>query len=167
MQTLRNIVNQAVAATATDSEGGLEANELYMLLDARGDANPHLVNQLNRDPQVYYFRPRQHPLTGDEMVNGRFLSLHYCGHDPFALLLDHQDLESLESSILSGAGILNPFTTYLIAFIDYRVAPFRIMYRGSDGNVVHFEKQDQYAGADPWGKQYIDSRVEWLGGEGT
>ena len=143
IHTLRELTEQAAVATADDPDGGLELDEIYRLLDVCGTQNEHIANPLNRDPDVYYFRPREKMLTGEEAINGRFLSLIYCGHDPYVLLCDHKDLQSLETSILSDSGIINPFITFLIAFVDFRVMPYRIMYRCRDGSVVQFNKQNQ------------------------
>lgn len=167
MQTLRDIADQAVAATATDPDGGLDIDDIFELLDVRGNANLNLANPLNRDPDVFYFRPRSQPLTGNEPVNGQFLSLEFCGHEPDMILTDHPDLKSLESEILGDRGILNPFTTYLVAFINYRAAPYRVIYRDADGREKQFNKHDQYTGDDPFDTEYVDCRVEWLCKQGT
>ena len=110
---------------------------------------------------MYYFHPRKKTLTGEETINGRFLSLIYCGHDPFALLCDHEDLQSLEMSILSDGGIVNPFITFLIAFIDFQIIPYRIMYQDRSGLRVRFNKQNQYDGSDSVRERYKDRTIEW------
>ena len=166
MHVIRDIAEQAVAATSTDHDGGLSLHEIYRLLDVskrRPQRNAHLANPLNRDPNVFYFRPRLEPLSGDEPVYGQFLSLGYCAHDPFMIVEDHDDLASLESSILSGGGILNPFTTFELAFIDFRVAPYRITYRDRDGLVKVFNKRDQYDGKVSLREEYRERKLEWAG----
>jgi regulator of RNase E activity RraA len=129
----------------------------------RPQQNEHLANPLNRDPNVYYFRPRLKPLTGDEPVLGQFLSLKYCGHDPFVVLEDYDNIASLESSILSACGILNPFKTYELAFVDFRVAPYRITYCDRNGLVKVFDKQDQYVAKASSREEYPERKLEWIG----
>ena len=162
MPLLKQIAEDAVEATAYDPDGGLEAKEIYHLLDVRGTLNEHLMNPLNRVGEVTYVRPRETPLTGEEEVYGQWLSLIYCGHDPFVILRDHADRDSLESFLLSGSGIVNPFITFVIAFIDFNVAPYAINYRNSDGTVVQFNKLNQMDGTDSPNEEYPDRQLEWL-----
>jgi len=166
MHVVRDIAAQAVTATSTDPDGGLSLDEIYSLLDVskRGpQRNEHLANPLNRDPNVFYFRPRLEPLSGNEPVYGQFLSLSYYSHDPFLVLENHDDLASLESSILAGAGILNPFTTFELAFIGFRMAPYRITYRDGQGLFQIFQKRDQYDGKVSAREKYRERKLEWIG----
>lgn len=165
--TLLEIAEEAVVATANDPLGGLDFDDIYGLLDVGGTQNEHLANPLNRDPTVYHHRPRAMPLVGDEQINGRYLSLTYCGHYPLVHLCDHEDLHSLERSILSDSGILNPFVTYLIAFIDFRNVPYRVVYRGGDGSLIPFTKLTQYDASYRSREQYIDRQLEWQVPKGT
>jgi hypothetical protein len=91
-------------------------------------------------PRRGYIRRREKPLHGDEIVNGEFLSLFYCNHDPFVLLMDHDDLASLEAMMLGPGGLLNPYINYLVAIISGKVAKYRITYVGPDGAVLLFDK---------------------------
>ncbi|NJM74568.1 MAG: hypothetical protein HC852_00960 [Acaryochloridaceae cyanobacterium RU_4_10] len=161
MCTLSQIAEQAVAATADDPDGGLKIDELYRLLDVSGTQNKHIANRLNRDPNVYYFRPRESPLTGDEPIYGQFLSLAYGSHDPYALLQDYDNLALLEASILSDGGFVNPFTTFLIAFIDFRAVSYEITYRSRNNPVVLFNKQNQYDGSDSVREEYKERQLQW------
>lgn len=163
---LREIAEQAAEAASSDPDFSLQPHKIYRLLDVskrRPQRNEHLVNPLNRDPNVYYFRPRAEPLSGDEPVYGQFLLLRYCSHDPFVILEDHDELGSLESALLSDGGILNPFITFQFAFIDFRLAPYRITYRDKDGTVTPFNKQDQYDGKLSFGEKYRERKLEWSG----
>ena len=162
MRLLKQITDDAVEATADDPDGGLEAEEVYRLLDVSGTLNEHLINPQNRAGGVTYVRPRETPLTGEEEVHGKWLSLTYCGHDPFALLEDYNDRDSLESFLVSDSGILNPFITFLIAFIDYKVVPYTISYRNRDGAIVQFNKRNQYDGTDSPKEKYPERQLEWL-----
>ena len=113
MLTVRALANEAVAATQDDPEGSaLTVNEILRLLDVTGTRNPHLENPLNH-PRHGYVRARRAPLRGDELVDGEFLSLTYCAHDPFVRLTDHDDLESLARSLASNSGVVNWFDKYL------------------------------------------------------
>jgi hypothetical protein len=159
---IRDIASQAVAVTSGDL-CALSFDEIYELLDvSKRTRNEHLANPLNRDPNVFYFRPRLVSLSGDEPVFGQFLSLKYGSHDPLMILEDHDDLASLESSILSGAGILNLFTTFQLAFRGFRVAPYRITYRDGNGLVKVFDKQDQYDGKVCLPEEYREAKLEWV-----
>jgi hypothetical protein len=166
MHVIRDIAEQAVAATASDPEGGLSLHEIYRLLDVgqrRPQRNAHLANPLNRDPKVFYFRPRHEPLSGEEPVYGQFLSLDYSAHDYRMILEDHDDLASLESSILSGSGILNPFTTYEFAFVEFRLAPYRITYRDREGLLKDFNKYAQYDSKRSLEEDHREPKLAWVG----
>ena len=167
MHVLREIAAQAVSATSGDGEVGLTLPEIYRLLDVSqriGHRNLHLANPLNRDRNVFYFRPREKPFTGDEAVDGQFLVLTYCAHDPFITLEDHDSLASLETSILSDGGIINPLISCKFAFKDFRLVPYQISYcRRGDGAVVIFNKQDQYEGNVSIREEYNQRRIEWTG----
>ena len=143
MLTVIALAKEAVAATQDDPEGSaLTVNGVLRLLDVKGTRNSHLENPLNH-PQRGYIRPRQTPLTGDEPVYGEFLSLTYCGHDPFVRLEDHDSRESLELFLASPSGVVNFFITYCIAFIDGQVARYRVAYTADDGSVAWFDKHLQ------------------------
>jgi len=166
MHFLREIAEQSEAAASSRPGGGLTVHEIYCLLDVskrRPQRNAHLVNPLNRDPNVFYFRPRAQPLSGDEPVYGQFLLLRYCSHSPSVILEDYDDLGSLESAMLSDDGVLNTFISLQFAFIDFRLAPYRITYRAKDGTVTLFSKQDQYNGKLSFGEEYRERKLEWSG----
>jgi hypothetical protein len=148
--TVIEVAKAAVEATQDDPEGSaLTVNEILHLLDIRGTRNPHLENPLNH-PQQGYIRPRQAPLTGDEPVFGEFLSLTYCGHDPFFRIEDHENRESLELHLACGSGVVNFYITYCLAFIDGKVARYRVAYSEDDGSVAWFDKDLQNTkGAQP------------------
>jgi hypothetical protein len=155
-----DLAEEAVAATQDDPEGSaLTVNEILRLLDVIGTRNPHLENPLNH-PRQGYIRPRQTPLTGDEPVSGEFLSLTYCAHDPFVLLRDHDGLESLEWH-LAGSGIANFYITYCIAFIDGKVARYRIAYSADDGTVAWFDKNLQNSEGSQPAERAVKRWVIW------
>jgi hypothetical protein len=164
MLPLRQLAQQAVAATLDDPEGtAWNIIDIYRLLDVEGVRNPHLANPLNH-PRVGHIRPRKSPLCGAEPVYGDYLSLTYCAHDPFVRLEDHDDLASLESALLSPSGIVNPYITYCVAFVAGKVAPFKVMYRGPDGVTRPLDKYQQHKQFN-WNQseneQYPDRRVVW------
>jgi len=113
-------------------------------------------------PLRYYFRGRENPLRSDEIVDGEFLSLIYSSHDPFVLLIDHDDLASLEARILGRGGLLNRFITYLVAFISGKVAKYRITYVGPDGTILPFDKYSQWRVYQSGKTEYPISAIEWL-----
>ncbi len=143
MHLLREIATQAVIATADDPYGGFSTDLIYRLLDVVGTANLHLKNPLNTYKEVCYFRPREIALTGEEPVFGRFLVLDYCEHNKSVLLFDFSDIKALESQLLAGSGLLNPFTTFAIAFVEFVLSPFQITFRRGDGKTSIFDKQNQ------------------------
>jgi hypothetical protein len=165
MFRLHDLAVQAIESTSDDPEGNLLGfGPIYKLLDTEGSRNPHLGNPLNH-PQSGFFRKREHPLSGDEIVNGEFLSLIYCNHDPFVRLVDHDDLASLEAKILGPGGLLNPYINYIVAFISGKVAKYRITYVGPDGAVLPFDKYNQYRlikWEKPLDAQYPNAAIEWL-----
>ena len=72
---------------------------IYKNLDVRSvnqtpKANAHLKNPLN--DEIGYFRSRQSPLTGDEQVEGKYLTIHLSTHDDMVLLLSHDSLLNLD-----------------------------------------------------------------------
>jgi hypothetical protein len=135
MFRIRDLAVQSIEATSDDPKGNmLGFGPIYKLLDTEGSRNPHLANPLNH-PRRGYIRRRENPLRGDEIVNGEFLSLIYCNHDPFVRLTDHDDLASLEAMILSPGGLLNPYINYLVAFISGKVAKYQITYVGPEIDV--------------------------------
>jgi hypothetical protein len=165
MFRIRDLTVQAIEATSDDPEGNLLGfGPIYKLLDTDGSRDLHLANPLNHPPRGY-IRRRENPLHGDEIVNGDFLSLRYCNHDPFVRLTDHDDLASLEAMILGPGGLLNPYIDYLVAFISGKVAKYRITYAGPDGAVLPFDKYSQrlfFNSDKPLDAQYPNAAIEWL-----
>ena len=141
--TINQIAEQAMAYTADDPDGGLEREEILKLLDTKGTENEHLANPLNRDPEVFYERPRETAFTGDEAVHGDYLLLDFCGHNPSMVLFDFPSLQDLEAAILGGGGITNIFTTYQLAFRSGRLTPYDIFFQSSSGDRAKFNKRDQ------------------------
>lgn len=164
MLLLRQLAQQAVAATLDDPEGSAwTINDIYRLLDVEGARNRHLANPLNH-PRVGHIRPRKTPLSGAEPVYGDYLSVTYCAQDPFVRVEGYEDLVSLESALLSPSGIVNPYITYCIAFVTGKVAPFKVMYRGPNGSMRPFDKYQQHK-QFRWdqseNEQYPERRVVW------
>ena len=159
--TLIQIAEQAVEFTADDPDGGLDLEEILRLLDTKGTENEHLANPLNRDPDVYYFRPRGKALTGAESVHGDFLILNYCGHDPAMILSDYLSISDLEAAILGGGGILNMFTTYQLAFRDGLITSYDVFYDSHSGERVRFSKQDQHRQNAATDTVYSNPEIRW------
>jgi hypothetical protein len=161
MLTLLALAKEAVEATQDDPEGSaLTVEEIFRLLDVRGTQNAHLENPLNH-LQSGYIKPRGEPCLGDEPVYGKFLALVYCAHDPFVRLDDHEDIDSLNESLASVGGVVNPFITYCVAFIDGKVVPYRIAYRRDDGSVGWFDKHLQNTVGPQEAERAKDRWVAW------
>ena len=163
MAILHDIVDQVVAATAADPDGGLHAAELYRLLEVNRvqSRNSHLARPPNRDATVFVSSPRSTPLTGNEPVNGDLLTLEYSPHDELAFLIDHEDLSDMEESILSDGGIVNMYTAQIFAFIDFRLTQYRMTYCDRSGARVVFDKQNEEMYSDR--ETFPDRQIEWLG----
>ena len=166
MQTLHDIAAQTVDATRDDPEGNLlSPSVIFRLLDVHGTRNTHLVNPQNLPPWNGCFRAREAPLTGEEAVNGDFLTLTYCHHDPFVRLHDFENRVELEDRLLCPGGILHPMINYVVAFVSGKVAPYRVTFRGLDGSIKQFEKYQQprefLQSANPE-NQYPFARIQWL-----
>jgi hypothetical protein len=73
---------------------------IYATLDVQGQSNMHLANPLNRDPNVFYFRPRMTALSGTELLHGTYLLFDYCAHDESMHLIDYPSLGDLEQAII-------------------------------------------------------------------
>jgi hypothetical protein len=131
---LRDIVRQAVEFTREHRFWGIREDKLLQLLDTWGEGNSHLANPLNRDPSIPYFRPREMLLTGEEVVNGKYMTLVYCGHDLSLYLIAFDSIEEMERSILSGSGILNSWTTYVFAFVDGQLKDYEVVATLDDGS---------------------------------
>ena len=142
MKTVLELAQQAVNATQDNLDGAaLTILDVLELLDVRGGRNIHLKNPLNQAGRG--FRAREQALLGAEPVNGEYLALTYCAHDPFIFLDDYDDVQSLEQALASNAGIVNRFITYRIAFINGTVAAYDIAYVGEDGSTTTFDKHFQ------------------------
>lgn len=159
--TLSHIAEQAVAFTAADPDGGFELEEILRLLDTKGTENEHLANPLNRDPNVYYFRPREKALTGAESLHGNYLILNYCGHDSSMILSDYHNISELEATILGGSGILNIFTTYQLVFRNGQIAPYDIFYDSNSGKRVRFSKHNQNQRHVAQNNEYLNPEIRW------
>ena len=150
MAILADIVIQSVHRNAHDPYAAIRDTDVYWNLDVRRlqgtptNTNIHLLNPLNSE--LGGFRSRDTPLTGAEPVNGEFLSLHYSSHDGSFFLLDHSSLHELESEILGDAGIFNPFTCFVDAFINFHATQYDITFVDHTGSRVTFDKQLQNSG---------------------
>ncbi len=109
-----------------------ELNETikYILeyVDIIGEDNHHLRNQLNLDESVCYFRKRETPLNGNELVTGDYLIFKYIGHNEDMFLIQYKSLEEIEENITNGAGITNIFTAYQVAIVNGRVRRYDIYF---------------------------------------
>ena len=150
-----------VEATKDDPDSRFYWRNFLELLEVRGSRNEHLSDP--RYGPLHGFRKRKSPLKGSEPVYGSYLTLDYIGHDPAMVLVDFDDLPSLEEHICSGAGYLNHFTTLMVAIVHGRVRPFRIFYDGDGSQPVLFRKKDQYRPKIDFGAKYPNPRLEWDG----
>ena len=150
MAVLSDIVMQSVRRNADDPYAAICDSDVYHNLDVRRvqavptNTNIHLLNP--RNSELGGFRPRETSLTGDEPVNGDYLSLHYSSHDGSFFLLDHLSIHELEAEIVGSAGILNPFTSFVDAFIHFTATEYEITFTDHTGSRVCFDKCLQNSG---------------------
>jgi len=79
-------------------------------------------------------------LTGDEDVNGRFHSFDCNDHDPYLYLTSYESLDEMARFILSGAGILNSYLTFILAFADFVFLPYEVYYKTTSNEWLLFDK---------------------------
>ena len=145
MFTVLELAEAAVAEIQDDPLGSaVTVAAALRLLDVYGTHNAHLENPLNH-PGSGWVKPRDIPLSGAEPVHGALLAFKYCAHDPTLQLIDFNDITSLEQMLASNRGIVNHFITYCIAFIDGKVARYRVAYRDDDGSIGWFDKHRKAA----------------------
>ncbi|UNK20281.1 hypothetical protein MNQ98_09830 [Paenibacillus sp. N3/727] len=103
-------------------------NYILEYLDIIGADNLHLRNPLNLDENVFYFRKRDIPMMGNEIVTGEYLLFDYTGHNEDMFLRQLNSLNEIEDEITNGGGITNPFTTFQIAIINGMVRDYEIYF---------------------------------------
>lgn len=166
---LFEILNTVIAPQLTDDQATEYKAIVYKNLDVRRCQQPatlniHLLNP--RNDELGGFHARNEPLTGDEEVQGDFLTLHHSSHDDDVLLLAHDSLAELESEILSPSGLLNPFTLWIDAIIDASCRSYELTF-SLDGQRTSFNKDAQFAceyGNDGAADltPYVSCRIEWV-----
>lgn len=115
---------------------------MYKKVDIIGTDNRTLRNPLNLDKSVFYFRDREGPLTGQEMVTGDYLVFDYVGHSEDMFITQFNSINEIEEKITGGGGITNPFTTYQIAIVMGRFRQYNITFtNGVDGQEYDFAKK--------------------------
>ncbi|WP_339209199.1 hypothetical protein MHH56_15585 [Paenibacillus sp. FSL K6-3182] len=114
---------------------------LYKKIDIIGTDNVELRNPLNLDESVFYFRDRETPLTGQEMITGDYLIFDYTGHNEDMFIKQFNSINELEEEITDGGGITNTFTTFQIALVFGKVRHYNITFtNGNNGQEYNFVK---------------------------
>ncbi|BBH19245.1 hypothetical protein Back11_05900 [Paenibacillus baekrokdamisoli] len=114
---------------------------LYKTIDIIGTNNSALRNPLNLDESVFYFRDRENPLTGQEIITGDYLIFDYIGHNGDMFIKQFNSIDELEEEITGSGGITNTFTTYQIAIVMGKVRHYNITFtNGNDGQEYNFVK---------------------------
>jgi hypothetical protein len=119
-------------AAAAEATGWVSLDTFLTLTHIRGTRNAHLADPGGSRARTVHERTTLLPL--DAEVHGRFLTFDYCGHGTSAILQDHESLADVERSILSGSGVLNPFTEVVLAFVDGRHRTFEV--RDASGRLL-------------------------------
>jgi hypothetical protein len=159
---LKDLVHQSVEFTRNHQCWGLREDEVLQLIDFVGDENAHLVNPLNRDPLVPYFRPRQTPLTGEEKVYNKYIAMNYCGHDQSLRLETFGSLEEMEENLLSPGGLINSWTTYVFAFVDGQLHDYELLLELGDGSTsICDNHKDQKDGGNSHLFNNVKAKVRW------
>ena len=148
-----------IAAAATN---WMSLDMVRTLTHVRGKRNAHLADPDGYDSRTGNYLERRTPLPLDAEVRGDFLTLDYCGHGPWAILKDHDSLGEVERSILSGAGILNGFTDFVLAFVDGRLRSYEVRDAGNrllaKAGMRVVEPNEAHAAKS------AECRVVWTGG---
>lgn len=140
----------------------VSTERMMCIVDFVGPSNEHLANPLNKDPNVYYFRPRPVPLTGDEEISGEYLMFDYCSHYESMKLREFESLSELEKIILDGAGITNNFTSDMVAIVHGTVKRYTVTFFGAKtGSRQVFDKTIQYTGPEPF-RDHEQLQLHWL-----
>lgn len=114
---------------------------LYKKIDIIGTDNGELRNPLNLDESFFYFRDREIPLTGQEMITGDYLIFDYTGHNEDMYITQFNSINELEEEITGHGGITNQFTTYQIAIVKGKVRQYKVTFiNGNDGKEYDFVK---------------------------
>jgi hypothetical protein len=121
----------AAAAEATEC---MSLESFRTLTHIRGTRNIHLAERDGFDSPGKNHYERRTPLPLDGEVHGEFMTLDYCGHGPWGVLRDHEALADVERYILSGTGILNGFTDFVLAFVRGKQRSYEV--RDGSGNVL-------------------------------
>lgn len=111
---------------AAAAERWMPIEDFLSFTHIRGKSNTHLAEPDGFDNRTQRYAQRRHPLPLDGFVHGDFLTLDYCGHGPWAILESHDSIADAEKAILGGAGILNGWTDFMIAFINGRPRDFEV-----------------------------------------
>lgn len=116
-------------------------DEMYKTVDIIGANNRELLNPSNIDESVFYFREREHPLTGQEMIKGEYLIFKYIGHNGNMFIHEYNSIIELEKEITGGGGITNPFITYQLPIVMGKVHHYNITFINKvDGREYDFVK---------------------------
>lgn len=115
----------------------------------------------SREPGFSYGPDGPSALEPSTRIPTCFLTYSYCDHDGSGVIVTHDSEELLIEEVLGPAGILNTFTTYMVAVVASRVRPFEVRFDGEEGEEV-FCKDKQIHGANPFGEEYPNARLSWL-----
>lgn len=121
----------------------IEECMMYMFkrVDIIGESNKHLRNPLNLDKNCFYFREREVPLNGSEVIYGDFILFEYSGHNEDMYIKEFESLELLEKEIKGDGGFTNPFMTYQAAMIRGKLEEYSLYFTNkNDGEDYKFEK---------------------------
>ena len=142
----------------------LSLDNIYKVMDIDISSNKELANPLNKDPKVYYFRPRQTPLSGDEEVTGKYLVFDYCDHNQSMYLKERLSLRETEEYITAPSGMPNVYTTCIIAIIDGIVKHYEISYFDKHkGKRCILDKDEQINSDYPFDATYDEQvQIKWL-----
>lgn len=136
----KEIAEQIAINSFLEEPGDFELQDIIEYIsekvDIIGKDNKDLRNPLNLDKNCSYFRDREIPLTGNEIVFGDYLLFDYVGHNEEMYLRQYDHLEDLEKDIIGRGGITNSFTTYLIPIIMGEIKKYNIYFV----NAIHGKK---------------------------
>jgi hypothetical protein len=111
-----------VGDLAQAAEPWLRPEDFCRRTHVRGTRNAHLAEPRERGLRS----GRSMPLPLDAEVYGDFITVSYDWHDHAVVLADYHSLAEVEAAILSGAGILNSFNEFMLAFVAGRQRGYEV-----------------------------------------
>jgi hypothetical protein len=113
-------------AAATHATVGMSPEFFGTVTHVCGTRNAHLADPESLDSRTGRYRDRETPLPMDAEIRGDFITLTFYDHDGYTILKDHDSLRAVEEAIISGAGVLNGFVGFVLAWVHGRQCGYEV-----------------------------------------